>query len=1710
MSTPTPPNPIDQTDEYLEFLAGRSDKEPHLDPADEDIAKAARLLGALREHDPRSVLVPKIKHAVLATSQHLPPPLTRQPHRFTALLFWQVSTPIVALGIIVIAVLVTRLNPTPNHAGTNFTKTQVAATIPAVVELAATKEDVLGVDAATSFVLTAKSGTVTLADVQQNFNLNPRVEFTVTAKSNAAYEIVPKAPLNNGTVYAATYQAPPTEVDGRLQPRVYSWAYQVRNEFGIIGLLPRDQATGVSTNSGIEVTFSSTGVTADDFNKNLTIVPATEGRVEVHQRTLVFVPTKPLAEKTVYTVTVKKDLKPAEADAGLPADQVWQFETAAKDSKAVDSIYTAFFLDKPFESVRPSEPLVFANSQYDPNIKPKATQFTVYQYADLPSFTKAVNAQESSQTSWAIFGARGTVYGIEGLKKVGVYKTTTVDGVTTLGPGWTAGFYLADGGTGVDRAQIPFAVSDVGTYSMTTKTDSIIWAHNLTTKQPIIGATVTVPGTPVSSTTGTDGIARFATPVDALDDGTKAAVAILNDGTTETPVVLNGSPYYGRGFLGRGNNNSDYWSYLSTDRGLYQPTDTVHFWGLLRRRDQPRPSETITAQLVQRSFEGRYEPQILASSTLTTNSTGTYIGALSLQGVATNVSTELVISVDGQMVMSRYLTIETYRKPPFQILLEPDRLAAITGETVTYKITSQFFDGTPVPNLALKTAYGSDSKTVITTNAQGQATYKKTVTENDTSLALTPTDDQVQGVTASSYIQVYPSALEITADTTLQDTTGTLTGTVNQIHPEKAKATASDPLADVRGPVQPNQSVDGRLIEIVYEKTETGKHYDYLLKQSVTDYQYSTKDEVRETFAVTTDAKGAFAKTFTLLPTSVYRIELTTTDAKNRTATATGYFWHSDYNNRYSGMQYSLTDAAQRDGAPMQTYPVGAQVTLQVLSNGAAATVPTDGAILYLFNQRGLRRYEVTTSPTEKFTFSEGDMPSISTRAVIFTGTGYAEMYGPTAVFDKDSRNLTIAVTADKAAYSPGDRVQLTVKTTDPNGRGQAARVNLKAVDEALLSLTAGDDSYYTPSSIYQSVDDGVFGTYVSHEAVASRAMAEGGGGGGDRTDFKDTAVFTEITTDTKGNGSLTFTLPDNLTSWRVTAQGFTDGLLAGKSQTALTVSKDVFATVAVEPDQLSRDRATVLASTYGRALTANDGVAYTFSLPDVPDSATTLSAKAFTTVRFALPELAPGTYKVRVETNAKDKTDAVVSTVMVSASRLQRRTVKTALLPSSTPLAYGPDGRTVFRFDDADRNLGYTTLWDLVGAAYSRLDDVVADQIARRLLSDAFQETLGDAGTDPTIFLTGQGLALYSIGGTNLETGALAAGDPSLAAGRQQILNWFRGILDDPKQNTEQVVQALYGLAQLGQPVLPDVRAILALPDLSDPDRLTALLALEALGAKEEARTAALALLQKYGESQDSYIRLNLGEGDDAKIVSSARFAILAAGLGLEQRYGLLKYVQQYLPHDTRTTLEQALATERLLDLTPADEASVTYEVDGKSATAALSATKPLVLNLDATQAKSLKITATTGKVSIVSTYQEPFDVTKAVRDSRLTLTRTYLVNNKKTTTFTTGDLVKVQFTWTKKSDAIGKNFGVTDLLPTGLRPVSNPWRYDRNNALTMPYAVTGQRTQLYAGTKGATFYYLARASASGQAVAEPAILQAFDAPSSLQYSNEAVIEIK
>ena len=81
------------------------------------------------------------------------------------------------------------------------------------------------------------------------------------------------------------------------------------------------------------------------------------------------------------------------------------------------------------------------------------------------------------------------------------------------------------------------------------------------------------------------------------------------------------------------------------------------------------------------------------------------------------------------------------------------------------------------------------------------------------------------------------------------------------------------------------------------------------------------------------------------------------------------------------------------------------------------------------------------------------------------------------------------------------------------------------------------------------------------------------------RDHFADVAYYSElVTTDADGRAVVSFTLPDNLTTWQVRAEGATATTLVGAGKTQLTVSKAVEARVAAPRFLTHKDEAEIAA----------------------------------------------------------------------------------------------------------------------------------------------------------------------------------------------------------------------------------------------------------------------------------------------------------------------------------------------------------------------------------------------------------------------------------------------------------------------------------------------------------------------------------------------------
>lgn len=172
---------------------------------------------------------------------------------------------------------------------------------------------------------------------------------------------------------------------------------------------------------------------------------------------------------------------------------------------------------------------------------------------------------------------------------------------------------------------------------------------------------------------------------------------------------------------------------------------------------------------------------------------------------------------------------------------------------------------------------------------------------------------------------------------------------------------------------------------------------------------------------------------------------------------------------------------------------------------------------------------------------------------------------------------LQVSVKPDRTAYLPGDTVTLDIQTTNPAGQGVSAVLSVGAVDDMVyvlqpeLAPSVQDFFYHLRRNNVRTHSSLSFITY--DEAADPRqleSLARQNNERGvkvlerPRRDERDTAYFAPaVTTDAQGRAKVSFTVPDALTRWRVTAkaygQGSADGLV-GERRAYFQSDKPFFA----------------------------------------------------------------------------------------------------------------------------------------------------------------------------------------------------------------------------------------------------------------------------------------------------------------------------------------------------------------------------------------------------------------------------------------------------------------------------------------------------------------------------------------------------------------------
>ena len=180
--------------------------------------------------------------------------------------------------------------------------------------------------------------------------------------------------------------------------------------------------------------------------------------------------------------------------------------------------------------------------------------------------------------------------------------------------------------------------------------------------------------------------------------------AVVEKGGQLTVVDLR-SPFVEKNYSEEEYNlTRDYWKYLYLDRKIYQPGDTVNYWGILSPRFGAKAIDEVTIELYSYSYFRPYYMESDNSAIVEQQvkvDGQTFTGEMGLPILRPGYYSLRVKSGD-TVLTSNSFTVETYTKPAYELTIEKDKKAIFTGEKMNFQVKAAFFEGTPVPNLKLK------------------------------------------------------------------------------------------------------------------------------------------------------------------------------------------------------------------------------------------------------------------------------------------------------------------------------------------------------------------------------------------------------------------------------------------------------------------------------------------------------------------------------------------------------------------------------------------------------------------------------------------------------------------------------------------------------------------------------------------------------------------------------------------------------------------------------------------------------------------------------------------------------------------------------------------------------------------------------------------------------------------------------------------------
>lgn len=1685
--------------------------------------------------------------------------------------------------------------------------------------------------------------------VEKYLSVEPKVEVRVNKIALNTFEIEPKENLPENKIFSVKINT------GPIADKTFSWAYQVKAPFGVTGTLPRDKSTFVPLNSGIEITLNREGViNPKDF---FGISPNVQGRFEINRNTIVFIPLQELQPQTLYTITLKKNLKINGSNDTLLEDKVFKFETGSKSYGQTQ----AFNFNKTFWEFKPNTEPAF--QVYTHNLS-STLKAKAYRFDKLDDFLVAYKNSLSLEDKWSSFN-RYKPYEPPDNKKLFEGSINIEDQLgikfVRIPQKLDEGYYLFDVVIDGRHEQVWFQMTPLSNYLAVSSTKSLVWLRSLDGGENIVNADIYFDGKSIGKT-NSDGVAQFDTPSDLIKkngdyeysySAEPSSFYKINAGGKELAIPVE-SKY---GSFSQLTPPDQWWSYISVDKTIYRPDDSLKFWGIVKQRGgDDVKGEEITMQLTNPVWDSLPDNlTVYAEAKATISDFYSVTGEMSFSGLRSGMY-QLSVKRGKEIIVTQNISVETYVKPAYKIILTPTKNAIFYGDSAGFNVKAEFFDGTPVSNLDVK--YQSyldgtvEGNVKLDSNGQGYFAIKTNYSDNTywpmyMNVTIMPAVSEEGEIAQSSSVLIFGPQISLKLNQSLSNEISRFKLSLKNIALDKVQNGRPFWESDqyLSGAVA-NYPIDVEVVQINYKKIETGKSYDVINKTTYPIYSYSTEEKSLRKINLATDASGETVFEQPLEKDKNYKIIFSTKDVRDRSVKLERYAYGGSNSNfsYYDANGIFLKNLQENKNE----YKIGDKISLQIQDNAGNTLSAGNKNFMFFKVINGISSYQISSSPNYDDTFQEKYIPNASVVGVWFSGTRFHDSWPINLSFDSNERRLNITLKSDKNRYKPGEEAKLSVEVKDLTGRSKSAEVNISAIDEAVFSLNPEEkditndlykdlyvylvtrSSHLTPlesgaerggcflpgtkietSYGTKNIEDVRAGDYIltkekdsssklikakvvrttshlvhgyvvinnylkvtkNHEIFVNNEWQSAGnikkgdllldfqgkkvlvesvekydewvwvnnfevegqhtyfadniyvhnqekGGGESRSEFKDTALYKTVKTGPDGKTEITFKVPDNITSWRLTTQAISKDWFSGKTIDFIPVSLPFFVESALNQTYLAGDNLTLRARVFG---TANITEPIQYKI----ESDTLLFGKVeksdSKTAEFDLGKLSVGKHKIKISAAANGLTDSITKEIQVLDSYFVKHSAKYYNLSSGlTDIAGQSNGYTKLLFSSQERGKLYSPLISLSWNNGVRIDQVGTAYIADILLNKYFGGEQNNNSIDLRSYQTQSGgIALLPYSDNDLALSAqfadLIKGENNIDISKDGLKDYFYQVFNNRETDLSRAVIALYGLAALDEPVLVSLQNIKNDKNLNLLDKIYLALALDSIGAKEEARSYYRDNFKSEFVYKKPYVYVDkLLKSKDDNIVATALLGNLAGGLREPEAEGLIAYARENPPKETLVNFSVLGYIKKTLPQLKGGDVSFTYKTSSKNETKTLKKDEVFKLELNAEELKTLRFENITGDIGLISFFNEKTTPEEMAKDNSLGLTRRYLISNRPTNSFNDGDLVKVELSSSFGGQALPGLYQVTDYLPSGLRAVTryNIEPIQRGQCIAFPSMIQDQKVVFLDWNPKSTYcpniFYYARVVTKGSYKAEPALIQSTKNLDSLNISSPLQINIK